>query len=44
METILAKVAKKIIVDGAIAQNALPLLPLGGAVAGAAQALAEGAR
>jgi membrane protease subunit HflK len=45
MEIVLGKVTKKVLIDGAIAQNVLPMLPLGGALAGAAvQAAAEGGK
>lgn len=45
MEGILGRVTRKVLVDGAVAQNAVPLLPLGGALAGiAAQAATEGGK
>ena len=36
MERILAKIDRKIVVDGALAKGTLPILPLGPQVAGAA--------
>ena len=45
LETILGKVQKKVIIDALVAQNALPLLPLGGLIGQALTApAAEGAR
>ncbi len=43
MEAILARVSKKVIIDGQVAENALPVLPLGGVIGGA-PAAAQGGR
>jgi len=42
MEAILGRVTKKVVVDGDVANNTLPVLPLGGLIGGAPQAVQGG--
>ncbi len=44
METILSKVKHKVLIDEAVAKNALPVLPLGGVIGGAPAAVAGTAK